>query len=81
MVEAAAAEFLRDVGSVEAEGADLVLDLPAEFSWHQGRALDLVLERIELPLDEAPHGIDHHPLFLAQSKLHGSLVRFIGGRT
>ena len=72
VVEPPAPELRRDVGGVETEGADLVLDLPPELARDFAGALDLVLEGIELVLDEAPHRVHHELLFGVESEVHGS---------
>ncbi len=72
MVEAAAAELFGDVGGVEAKLGNLAPDLAADLVRHLARALDLGLERVQLALDEAAHGVDHHLLFLTEAEVHGS---------
>ena len=70
VVETPAPELGRDVGGVEAEGPDLVLDRAAELARHLAGALDLRLERMELVLDEAPYGVHHETLFVVESEVH-----------
>ncbi len=72
MVEAAAAVVFGDVGGVEAELPDLPPDLAADLVRDLAGALDLGLERVQLALDEAAHGVDHHLLFLTEAEVHGS---------
>ena len=70
MIEPAAAELCRDVRGVEAQVQHLLPDLPADLVRHDAGALDLRLERVELPLDEAAHGVDHHPLLFGETEIH-----------
>jgi predicted dehydrogenase len=71
--EAAATQRLGNVHGVEAERLGLAL-LWIAFGlgrfFEKALVLDLVFERLELVLDEATHGVDHHFLLVVEVKVH-----------
>jgi len=70
VVEPPAPDFRRQVRRIEAEVDDLPLDLLAEFRRYPTGPLDLVLVRVEFPLDEVADGLDHHLLLVGECEVH-----------
>lgn len=73
--EAAAAVLGGHVQGVEAEGAGFGEDGAGRVGVELPIRLDALLQRLQLGLDEATHGLDHHLLFVVQGDGHGHVSR------
>src|SRR3546814_4911166 len=70
MGQAAATNRFWHVGRKEAELLHLAHDVLAKLTRHLAAALDRVLVRVHLALDEIPHRVDDELLLVAETEIH-----------
>jgi hypothetical protein len=72
--QAAAAQRLGHVHRPQAQGLGLLVDGQRRVARQRAAVLDALFERLEFLLDETPHGVEQHLLFVAEAEVHGGRV-------
>ena len=76
-IEPGAADIGRHVGGIEPGFDRLGLELLDQVAAQHAGALDLLLMRIELVLDEGARRLDDQPLFFRKAEIHGAQPFFL----